>query len=427
MQRLVNKYLDKLESQGLAKKDDAIFLALDADLFSNKPLSGDVLVLKQVCELMNIGSLLFAEPTEPYRRIIREITAYDRNCRDLKKIVPMDCETRTFFHDIPVVDEFSPHAIADALSHRKSAIIKGRGIIAYGVVSPEQAFVSFSSICFSCFVKYFYDSLVHFDSCVQTDIPVKEEYLKAFVAIVEMVRSAPSPKFRRALRAKAPVTADEVIAMLSEAGKAVVESHLVDSYFGNICYVYEGHIFISQTGSSLDELDDCIDIVPLDGSSSVGITASSELSAHKNIYFGTGCNAILHGHPTFSVILSMYCRKEGCDRSLCHKACREKRNILQTPIVSGEIGTGPTGLMNTVPLAMKHSGAAIVYGHGVFTAGHGTFQVPFDMLTEIEIKCRKEYFRTVAVLLQHLFKGDPDCLAERAQMISALKRDNDRR
>jgi ribulose-5-phosphate 4-epimerase/fuculose-1-phosphate aldolase len=383
-------------------------------VYSNKPLSGDALVLKQVFELMNIGSLLFAEPAEPYTSIIREITTYDRNCHDLKKIVPMDCETRTFFHDIPVVDEFSPHAIADALSHRKSAIIKGRGIIAYGVVTPEQAFVSFSSTCFSSFVKYFYDSLVHFDSCAQRGVPVQEEYLKAFIAIAERVRSAPSAKSWKALRLEAPVTADEVSEMLSEAGRAVVESHLVDSYFGNISYVYDGHIFMSQTGSSLDELDGCIDRVPLDGSSSVGITASSELSAHKNIYFGTGCNAILHGHPKFSVIMSMYCKKEGCDRSLCHKTCREKRNILQTPIVPGEIGTGPTGLMNTVPPAMKHSGAAIVYGHGVFTAGNGTFQGPFDMLTGIEDKCTKEYFRTMKSLLQHFFKGDPDCLAERA-------------
>jgi ribulose-5-phosphate 4-epimerase/fuculose-1-phosphate aldolase len=210
------------------------------------------------------------------------------------------------------------------------------------------------------------------------------------------------------------VQADEVIGMLSEAGRALVESQLVDSYFGNISYVHDGHIFISQTGSSLDELDGCIDMVPLDGSSSVGITASSELSAHKNIYFGTGCNAIMHGHPKFSVIMSMYCTKEGCDRSLCHKACGEKRDILQTPIVPGEIGTGPTGLMNTVPPAMKQSGGAIVYGHGVFTAGNNAFQGPFDMLMEIEDKCRKEYFRTVELLLKHLFKGDSDCLAERA-------------
>jgi ribulose-5-phosphate 4-epimerase/fuculose-1-phosphate aldolase len=414
MRRLINKYLGKLEVQGLATKDDALFLALDADLFSNKPLSGDVLVLKEVCERMNIGSLLFAKPAEPYRSVIREITAYDRNCLDLKKIVPMDCETRTFFHDIPVIDEFSAHAIADALSHRKSAIIKGRGIVAYGVVTPEQAFVSFSSTCFSSFVKYFYDSLVYFDSCVQKGVPVKEEYLKAFRAIAEMVGYVQALKPRRVLRTEAPVKADEVIEMLAEAGREVVESQLVDSYFGNISYVHDGHIFISQTGSSLDELDGCIDRVPLDGSSSVGITASSELSAHKNIYFGTGCNAILHGHPKFSVIMSMYCKKEGCDRSLCHKACREKRDILQTPVVPGEIGTGPMGLMNTVPPAMKHSGGTIVYGHGVFTAGNDDFQGPFDMLTEIEDKCRREYFRTVELLLKHLFKGDSDCLAERA-------------
>ena len=63
-----------------------------------------------------------------------------------------------------------------------------------------------------------------------------------------------------------------------KTGKELVKQRLVDSYFGNISYVRGETIYISQTGSSMDELEDCIDAVPLDGSSSSGITASSELS-----------------------------------------------------------------------------------------------------------------------------------------------------
>src|SRR5271157_1394895 len=155
MERLINKYITKLEQQGLACRDNITFLALDDELVSNRALDDETLMLSKLFSLMNINVVLFAEPSEPYKSIIREITKHDALCRTQSKLVPMDCETRTFFHDIPIVNDFSPEAIAAALSRRKSAIIKDRGIVTYGVVTPEQAFVSFSSTCFSTFVKYF--------------------------------------------------------------------------------------------------------------------------------------------------------------------------------------------------------------------------------------------------------------------------------
>jgi ribulose-5-phosphate 4-epimerase/fuculose-1-phosphate aldolase len=408
MLRLINKYLDKLEAQGIARAEDAVFMAVDAELASNKPMEGDSLELKRVFEKMNIGSLLFAAPAEPYRSIVDEIVRHDRDCLDRRKLVPMDCETRTFFHDIPVIDRLDADAIVAALSYRKSAIIKDRGIITYGSFTPEQAFVSFSSACFSTFVKYFYDSLLYFDECARTGNPADREYLAAFQRISDKISQDRLPHSKVALRSGQPANDDEVMEIMAEAGRAIVARRLVDSQFGNISYVFRNRIFVSQTGSSLDELEGCIDIVPLDGSSSIGITASSELSAHKNIYMSSGCNAILHGHPKFSVIMSMYCKEEGCDRSLCHKICSRKRDIMRTPIVPGEIGTGPTGLMNTVPRAMLDGHGAIVYGHGVFAADKDNFQRPFDMLVSIEDNSFGEYVRIVRDLLEHLFQGDPD-------------------
>ena len=145
MHKLINKYICKLEAQGLAKRDDALLIALDAGMFSNRPLTGELSVLKDVLSLMNISSILFARPAEPYWSMIREVLSHAGGA---DSVVPMDCETRTFFHDIPVIDEFSPQAIASALSRRKSAIIRDRGIVTYGTVTPEQAYVSFSSACF---------------------------------------------------------------------------------------------------------------------------------------------------------------------------------------------------------------------------------------------------------------------------------------
>jgi ribulose-5-phosphate 4-epimerase/fuculose-1-phosphate aldolase len=64
-------------------------------------------------------------------------------------------------------------------------------------------------------------------------------------------------------------------------GRYTVEKGYVDSFFGNISYFDGRTIFISQTASSLDELEGHLDPVLLDGSSTAGISASSELPAHR--------------------------------------------------------------------------------------------------------------------------------------------------
>lgn len=391
MRHLIERYIMKLLTQGLAEKDDMVFLAIDADLYSNRPINDHMSELRKVFDLMNINSILFSRPSEPYRSIINVIT---RGGTD--KIMPKDCETRTFFHDIPVIDDITAEAIKWALSRRKAAIIRDKGIVTYGTVSPEQAFVSFSSTCFSTFVKYFYDSLVYFETLESKGLSPNKGYIEDFKTISRLLQPLPHPEH---LMSKKPETEDDVIAMISETGRATVEKRLVDSYFGNISYVFGDKIYISQTGSSMDELEGCIDAVPLNGSSSVGITASSELSAHKNIFYVTGDNALLHGHPKFSVIMSMQCEIKDCphlrDMDYCYRLCREKRYAAGVPVVSGEIGTGPTGLVNTVPEAMKEGKGAIVFGHGVFTSGRDNFQKPFRMLLEIEKMCRKSYFKAI--------------------------------
>lgn len=100
----------------------------------------------------------------------------------------MDCETRTFLHDIPVVEEFTSIAIAEALSERKSAIVKNFGIISYGTVTPEQTFVSYSSTCFSIYLKCFFDAINYFKHCFLNKITPKKKYLGAFKRIAEYAK-----------------------------------------------------------------------------------------------------------------------------------------------------------------------------------------------------------------------------------------------
>ena len=77
----------------------------------------------------------------------------------------------------------------------------------------------------------------------------------------------------------------------------------------------------------------------------------------------------------------------------------KKRDSTDADCCGRDSGTGPTGLVNTVPSAMMEGRGAIVYGHGAFAANKDTFQKPFNMLMQIEENSFREYFRTVKAYL----------------------------
>lgn len=388
MKDILKKYLHKLSSQSVSSPKDAALLGIDDEVF----FAGEFLErepgfrepLLEITKRMNINSVFLIIPAEPIRSIIEELLTW--GC-DGDVLLPRDTETRTFLHDIPVVPGFDVPRVVDALSYRKSLVVKDIcGIVTCGTVSPEQAFVFASSTCFSLFVKYFRDYLSAMKSSGEG---VSEKMAEKF----RFIRGLVNPPDRRGIDYSALETEDPVQAMV-ETGRLVVERGLVDSYFGNISTFQNGIIYISETASSLDELADAIDEVPFDGSSSVGITASSELPAHREVYKRTRYRFILHGHPRFSVVVSMLCERD-CEPDRCYRGCPEDREFMEVPIVSGEVGTGAYGIVNTVPRAFEHSDAVIVYGHGVFTAGVKSFRNPLLRMMEIERKAMEEYFREV--------------------------------
>jgi len=384
MENLFFKYEKKLVESGLAISGDPLLGILDAEIEWNRR-DGSQKIFEKVFENLNINSLIFSKPKEPYYSIINYLAKISG-----KAIRPSDCETRTFFHDLPVSLEFSADSIISMLKKRKCVIIQGHGIISYGTVSIEQAFITFSSVCFSCFVKFFSDYL----SALKSGRPNND-----FINIFEKVSNftAPPPHLNNSLLKSPFYTDKEVFSAICEAGSLLVGLKLVDSFFGNISFRHDDTLFISQTGSSLDELDGCIDLCPFDGSSCACITASSELPAHLEIIKRTGHKAILHGHPKFSVILSMDCGIRDCSsKGVCNIKCPFERDVCGIPVVSGEVGSGSGGLCNTVPAAIIDKPGVIVYGHGIFTTGADDFNLPFTNLLEIENACYREYFKRVS-------------------------------
>jgi ribulose-5-phosphate 4-epimerase/fuculose-1-phosphate aldolase len=355
--------------------------------------------LEGVFQELDINSLVFLRPREPHAGILGFLAETALGSGGL--IRPKDCETRTFLHDLPVIESFGTAPIIQALKKRKCVIIApenhpgayaGPAIIAQGTVSPEQGFVTVSSVCFAGFVKFFTDFLAALQA--GTAHARAHEVFDAALPFLSP-RQNPAPGFMRS-----PFRDEEsVYAAVIEAGRKTVENELVDSYFGNVSYLWNNTLYISQTGSSLDELDGCIDPVPMDHSTSAGITASSELGAHMETIRCTRSRAILHGHPKFCVILSMDCdpvERDACAfKDQCHTLCPKKRFAGRTPIVPGEVGTGPTGLCHTLPAALSRSDSAIVYGHGLFTIGKDDFSQAFHTMLEVENYCRNQYLEKI--------------------------------
>ena len=114
MKHLTEKYAQKLVSAGFADAGAPLVGGLDAEVTWNRE---DALCrqLEEVFQGLNINSLLFAEPAEPYRTIIDYLT---RTTRD-GAIYPNDCETRTFLHDLPVIKSFKPSLIINALKKER--------------------------------------------------------------------------------------------------------------------------------------------------------------------------------------------------------------------------------------------------------------------------------------------------------------------
>lgn len=384
----INKYTKKLlhdrsASPGriaFAAQDDTMLTDGDADLAQ---LAGAIL------SRLNCLGLIAARPSLPFADFLA-----GRAQREESSIIPRDTETRTFLHDIPFLrsSDLGPDAagrIADILSNRKGVVVEGVGIIATGALTVEQAYINYSSIFHSTFVKYLQDLLQD-----GFRLPGEEEAFRQFRDQWLRPLNTKGLVFRNG-----PLTKpEEILHEVETVGRYTVERGLVDSFFGNISLLAGDTIFISQTAASLDELAGCIDPVPMDNRSTTGITASSELAAHRRIYEVSGASVILHGHPKFAVVMSMECGEKNCPIADCWKDCSKVRFMGDTPVVAGEIGAG--GLAKRVPPVITEPGKAVVYGHGVFTIGRKDFAEAFRAMVEVENWSREEYFRRLRLKVE---------------------------
>lgn len=387
MDRVVAGYATRIAAAGLAAPGDILLAGLDDVPYWNAE-HPDRAVLDPVLAGLSASALTCVRPAEPYRTIFQCLME-----RHPHGITPGDCETRLFLHDLPVVRAFAAPDILAALAARKGAVLPGPRLAACGAAGPEQAFVTLSSLCFAGFVLFFTEYLTALRAG-----RASASQRAAFARVAELL-----PPVRReppALVRGPFASPDHARQALIEAGRATVEYGLVDSFFGNVSALLDGVIHISQTGSSLDGLTGCLDACPLDGSTCAGLTASSELVAHAGVYAADpSVRCILHGHPKFTVILSLDCAEAACvERGRCATRCPAERFAGDLPVVPGEVGTGPFGLCHTLPRAAAGRRGAVILGHGLFAVGRTDFNEAFGTLLEVENACRAECLRRIAEL-----------------------------
>ena len=385
METLIAPYKKRLYDRRLVPAGEAIFgIAGEKRRWSRK--SGRIPVLSNLLDRIPAPSLLFARPAEPWNTIVNYLAA-----TALGTVYPDDSETRTFLVDLPVTDRFSADAMAGPLVERKCLIIRGHGILAVGQGGPSAAYVNFAAACFACFVKFFSDFLQD-TQAGRVTAPQK-------IAFDDAVKHLqPAPAFAGGLATGPFETPEAVQAAMADAGAQIVSLGLVDACFGNMSCRVRNTLFISRSGSFLDDLEGEIVRCAMEDPMCGGQNPSSEYPAHLEIYRSTDAGAILHGHPLFSVIMSMDCPVECRHRGDCHRRCPYERNICNVPVVSGETGGGPFGLYTTVPAVIKEKKAAIVYGHGVFTTAETDFNDALARMAGIEQQCREAYFERLNAL-----------------------------
>lgn len=355
-------------------------------------------VLAGVMERTGHPMILFAAPAEPYRTVMDFLAA--RAASGAKAsgkppaITPDDSETRCFLGEIPVVRCFSADAIATGLTDASCIFVEEKGIIAVdgspGSTGLAGLYTRFSAACFAVFVTFFTEFLA--DSRKGCLAPGSRDAFSRATAHLP-----PAPLFDGGLAAGPFETPETARSAMAEAGRRLVSMGMVDACFGNISWRIGDTLHISRSGSFLDGLEDDIAACALNDPECAGERPSSEYPAHAAIVSRASVRGVLHGHPLFSVIISMDCTLECTLRGsgLCHRQCPHQRGAAGVSIVAGEVGGGPFGLCQTVPERVLADDAAVVYGHGVFTSAKTDFNEALYRMAAIENECRREYFRRV--------------------------------
>ncbi len=176
---------------------------------------------------------------------------------------------------------------------------------------------------------------------------------------------------------------------IAKFGRKLVEQGLVSSHFGNISVRVGDYMYITRSGSMLDEItkDDVVRVSVYEPTS-LDLIASSEVTAHRMIYQNTSALAIIHDHSPFAVVESLIHREMGKDRIVPIDS-EGSYFLHDIPIVEGGIGT--ERMARNLAEALQQRKAAVVYSHGVFARG-SILEDAYVVASMVEHSCKMLYY-----------------------------------
>ncbi|GAB4291585.1 MAG: hypothetical protein Kow0068_16910 [Marinilabiliales bacterium] len=371
------KYI-QLFKESLFFKKNLISIFCHSFRFESNEIDNSI--FQKIYNNINQEFLLVVKPERIFSELLDFIVMnYHDNDNNLK---PLDTESLIITPEIHLIDDILNINTEKDCSY----IVKNQGIIVASD-SLESAFIKASVVAFSAFISFFYNYLNDFNkhniSDIQQNIFNKiTSYYKNHLNKI----SANIFNLTESLKTEA-----EILHSIINTGKIMVNTKMVDSVFGNVSYRHNNSLYITTTGSYLNKLENSVIKAPLQGSCD---KASSELPAHQAVLKDCNSCGIIHGHPRFSVIMSLLCEKANCEnKGNCHVLCKEKRYINDIPIVSGISGGGKNSIAETLPLAMKESDTVIVLGHGVFVKSSNGLSYGVKKLLETEKTCFNNYLK----------------------------------
>jgi len=378
MKNIANKPLSRLCRDGLlASIDDVSFLEYDA--VTGMRCYGEFSpLLQSIHKEIPSPSLLLAKPREPYLRAINALSC------GVDTIQAEDSESKMLLGALPVV-KTSPLETnwAHALVKQRALVIPNWGII---VSAPNllASTVIFSTACFAIKIKFLVDFVSSPTSLLLATNGKASETIATFLTDVKK-RPARLTPLMRGIFTDLPSARKAMV----QAGRRLVTLGLVNASFGNISYALADALLISATGSFLDDLEEAMVLTSLYQKNRQDKLASSELPAHRKILATGKARALLHGHPTFVVALSLF------EASAKHTKVKHPPTICGVPVVKGKTGGGRCGLDKALAPVLTKSNIAIAAGHGVFCTGERDFHEPLQNMLTLENACCQAYQRLI--------------------------------
>lgn len=181
------------------------------------------------------------------------------------------------------------------------------------------------------------------------------------------------------------VALNDLLPHFQTVGSDLYDRGMVSICSGNLSVRLGTNLCITCSGSRLGYLTEKdLVITGIEKDDENTSIASSELAVHRAIYQATQATAVLHAHPTHTIVMSFAYKK-------VIPLDMEGRLLLsRIPVIGFGKEPQPGGYAIEIATALKGYPAAVVSGHGSFARGT-TLEEACTTTTTLEESCRILY------------------------------------